>query len=1046
MGTKKKKPSGLQIARNGNTFIFTWKTHSYSDQDAEYYITGVSKKWTNLGGIKKNTTAKTITINTATTNFSQVSFRVKGKNSAGWSGWAQANLPIAPPPKPALTMTLDSEFKSTVSWSIPVDNASRAIYRQFYYQSELTENGASPSWNSKIYSGTAATGSLPYEEAGWDTEKYSHTRWFRMWTVGPNGTTYGTPVSHVYARSLRASDVKASAVKKTDGTGCDVNVSWITESTAAHPVDKVTVRYLIATPSATIEEKAIDAEGNVMGMVTTLSCPDNANWTALNALGNLAGRRGLSFPIGANIPTDNVIFVQVNTVHDSDSATVEGDPVLVTNGYGPLAKPTNLAVGEVQPSTHRATITVQNPSSITSSFIALYYREDGATFDNRVIGIIPHGQTSATVQLPAWEEGKSFSIGAKTIVGDYTPIEQSSTEVTYYTIINEIMTSEIEWSEGVPLPPSNIVVDKVQNRNDAVQVGWKWSWAEATGAELSWSDHEDAWESTDEPTVYNVNNIHASKWIISGLGIGEWFIRIRLFKDSGDAVTYGTYSSTYRIKLSEAPSTPSLLLTPSTISKNGSTTASWAYISNDGTSQIQAEVKEAHIDGDQITYTQLTPRAIANSAQHLTLKAEDYGWQPGETHNLVVTVHSGSNEESTESAPQLLTVADDIQCTIDSTSLVYTTIPPDPETEGDTESHEYRLTKYPLTVKASGCGAGGTMTYVIERAIDYPMARPDESEYEGFAGETIVLKTQIGEAQVEITPDDIIGNILSAEERTSYSRVYLDDGAVYSLTAIAKDSYEQTVSSEPIIFRVAWEHQAVMPTANVIADETHHVTYITPIQPESGYEEGDVCDIYRLSVDKPELVVPDAEFGVTYVDPYPALGEFGGYRIVYKTYNGDYITEDNNIAWTDYNADEDPDCRHDLFAILIDFDGYQLTLPYNVATSDSWSKDFTETRYLGGTIRGDWNPITSRTTSLTTVVPIQYEPWNVEIVRRLAVYNGICHVRTPDGSSYAANVNVKEEREEKMVRKISKVYLDITRIDSEGFDGVTYDKWAEENL
>ena len=69
----------------------------------------------------------------------------------------------------------------------------------------------------------------------------------------------------------------------------------------------------------------------------------------------------------------------------------------------------------------------------------------------------------------------------------------------------------------------------------------------------------------------------------------------------------------------------------------------------------------------------------------------------------------------------------------------------------------------------------------------------------------------------------------------------------------------------------------------------------------------------------------------------------------------------------------------------------------------------------------------------------------IEAVRRLATYPGICHIRTPDGSSYSANINVSEDREERMINKIAKYSLEITAVDSQELDGVTYELWQEMN-
>ena len=61
----------------------------------------------------------------------------------------------------------------------------------------------------------------------------------------------------------------------------------------------------------------------------------------------------------------------------------------------------------------------------------------------------------------------------------------------------------------------------------------------------------------------------------------------------------------------------------------------------------------------------------------------------------------------------------------------------------------------------------------------------------------------------------------------------------------------------------------------------------------------------------------------------------------------------------------------------------------------------------------------------------------------LATYPGVCHVRTPDGSSFAANIDVSEDRGDKMIRQLAKFSLEITKVDQEDVDGMTYEEWIE---
>lgn len=359
----------------------------------------------------------------------------------------------------------------------------------------------------------------------------------------------------------------------------------------------------------------------------------------------------------------------------------------------------------------------------------------------------------------------------------------------------------------------------------------------------------------------------------------------------------------------------------------------------------------------------------------------------------------------------------------------------------------------------------GEITATIERAESYHLDRPDESEFDGFEGEIVAHLAQTGSSSVTIRHDSLIG--------------VLDDNCRYKLKAMITDTYGQTTYADPIDFVVKWAHQAVYPIANinvendnyvviqtvapssdyeltqdtsVVAGKTYYTksedTYIEVINPSGnphdlGYYQiydysEDTCDIYRLSVDKPTLIVRKANFDTEYVDLYPTLGSFGGYRIVYKTSNGDYTTSEKNLAWVDY-----VDSQINIFATIIDFGRDQVILPYNLSLSNKWAKDFTETKYLGGSVQGDWNPAVSRTSTVSTTVVVGEDSDLILALRRLATYSGICHVRTPEGSNFLANVAVSEDREEKWVNKLAKVSLDITRVDSQVLDGVEYDQLFE---
>ena len=61
-------------------------------------------------------------------------------------------------------------------------------------------------------------------------------------------------------------------------------------------------------------------------------------------------------------------------------------------------------------------------------------------------------------------------------------------------------------------------------------------------------------------------------------------------------------------------------------------------------------------------------------------------------------------------------------------------------------------------------------------------------------------------------------------------------------------------------------------------------------------------------------------------------------------------------------------------------------------------------------------------------------------MRRLADYPGICHIRTPEGSSFAANINVTENIDGSKANLIS-YSLDVKKVDPEGEEGMTLAEW-----
>jgi hypothetical protein len=331
------------------------------------------------------------------------------------------------------------------------------------------------------------------------------------------------------------------------------------------------------------------------------------------------------------------------------------------------------------------------------------------------------------------------------------------------------------------------------------------------------------------------------------------------------------------------------------------------------------------------------------------------------------------------------------------------------------------LQAMPFIAVVTGAGDNGQTTLSLIRAEDYHVYRPDDSEVDGYAGEIVASKTISGEGKIYIQADELIG--------------CLDDGAAYRVVATVTDEYGQTASAE-LPFHVAWVHQAGIPVATTKADIYQRIMMITPELP-SGYATGDMCDIYRITLDKPELIVRGGDFGETYVDPYPGFGNVCGHRVVTRTGNGDYITADGRLAWCNLDED-DGDILTDQ-SMVIDMNGDQIELPYNLEFSNTWKKDFQRTAYLGGSIQGDWNPAVTRDMSANTVVIAGPDVDRQLSMRDLAGYAGPAHVRTPDGSSFACDIQVRESQDYKS-SKVS-YSLTIQAIDPQAPEGMTLEEW-----
>lgn len=929
------KQTGLLIEKSGNVLTMTWKLADFYDSQEVYWSIEGIKVITTLSG---NATSVSYTIPVADyfpatkKKLASVTIYVRGKIDGKYGVWTNAMYKFVAPNPPVISKaTLKFQWNTDVAY-IAGRGEPNVIDVEYQRVDSTTATQNSVKWGTDASSsnftdvtGNAASGEVSYVES-------DKVEWFRCCSRGLNGQSAWVYAYHVNALPYAATGLTSRI------TGTNVTLSWKAQSTAEHPLDSQTVQYCYATPASE------DAKGIPV-------CPSSGvTWTT-GASGIAAKARTHTFAITQLPPTDKCLFARVITV--SEGGTNASDSVFVMGGQ--LMAPTLLSIS-ANPLTKTTVVTFRDNSTCGLSKIAV------VTSKNRVLAMVPHGTETATVQFI---QDNDNLIGVKAYQGATATKPNMKSDDVFAA------------SGDVPLAPTNVAVVATEKAGVA-EISWSMPWTDATGAEISWADHDDAWYSTEGPKTYTINQ-RATQWNVAGLTSGVvYYFRVRL-KDS--AGVFSPYSAIVTLSFASAPGKPTLTSSATTIQPGEAFQLAWTYETTDTTDQALAVIYDGGVELAR----------VENNAQRISITP---AWLHGTSHSLTVLTASESGYISAISDPVVITVA-----TAPAISPISSAI-----SSGITNGI---LTDLPIVIEVTGAGDGGRTTIKIERLEDYFLERPDGSVADGYGGETIYAVAYSGDGQIEISREDLVGAF--------------DDGGKYRLTATVQDSVGQKASSF-LDFSVSWSHQAEAPTATVTinADLSAKVKAVAP----ASYVSGDTVDIYRLSADRPELIVKGGDFGANYIDPYPASG--GGYRFVDVTANGDYANT-TGIAWIDV------DSALILDEAVIDFDNNRLELPYNLDIQSAWKKEFTETKYLNGHVAGDWNAAVSRTGSISTV--LLRDDGRLTMLRELSVYPGTCHVRTPDGSSYAANIEVTEKESCDSAHR--EFTLNITRIDPEGFEGIS---------
>jgi hypothetical protein len=525
-----------------------------------------------------------------------------------------------------------------------------------------------------------------------------------------------------------------------------------------------------------------------------------------------------------------------------------------------------------------------------------------------------------------------------------------------------------------------------------VTLGWNADGADDyTGTELSWSDEEDTWKSTEEPkthefawsdgpkTVGGVTYQDSAEITIKGLSEGtKYFVKARRYLDT-DTTTYSAYSNTETVITTETPETIVAVCDRYVVS-NGSLPLRWTLSGNG----LQAKWQVVSSDGKIIADGEGSIGATQISADRLATFASNG------TVTFTVQASTGSGWVSSE--PQKVTIMQPPTLSI---------------------SRAASLTAQPVTFTATASSQCDLIVILTSKGA---VGQFPQGVLRQTAGDTI-------HSDVYKPTWTASGNNFTATI-TLPGGLDLWDGGGYTLSVVAVDRATKLRSSERTAdFKVAWANPAVSPedattlTVQDTIDEDGirtRAVEITLTAP-TGASETDVYDIYRMDGDEVRLIGEGFPLEFTTVDTYAPFGtdEELFYRIALRTVDGDVEYDD-----VEYEFPCD--------SLRFDWAGGSLELPYNLAIGDKYAKDTDIRQHLDGSSDAYWNPNITRTASLKTDVVPLYQDREIEAVRRLARYPGAVFVRTPNGCAYEADVQVSDMSSSN--KKLVAVSFDATQV------------------
>lgn len=557
-----------------------------------------------------------------------------------------------------------------------------------------------------------------------------------------------------------------------------------------------------------------------------------------------------------------------------------------------------------------------------------------------------------------------------------------------------------------PVNNDVVVIDSIESDEDGQGLRLKLGWDDDNSVKtvISYSDYAEAWQSSNKPSTLEVVD---NDWvledsesfknyataIIRGLDESKkYYIKARRV-DEDDA------GGPYTVMLEAIPSsTPTSLVlnVPTPITYGDDFEISWAFQS-DG-------IQNQYILSCSATYNSETV-SFELSSNEDARGAVGIGWAEfaDKFVNLLgIEVNELVNLTDLKFGLKMTTGGNWAEASVD-TSIA---TPPQLSLTDEIDQTEGAriLTVQPLNFNMA---SDRTDVRVLARVVSN--------------GVTLVLPDRdVSQPEGDVIWTDVISGVEWSDGAAEYvlpeGIPFIDQG-VYTLHVTLVDNLtnlRSTEASVPIL--VNWAHQAAPPSdiSEIEPRPEERSVVIRPLAPVEGYAAGDVCDIYRHTLDGNQLVASGIEYGTEVHDFYAPYF----YNIPLN--EDDPEAGYNELHYTLLNRTPDGDVDYidvDYYmlgnGLTFDWDNHtkRLEMPWNAKVSDSYEKSFEERTHLDGTTQGYWNRGRSHSASLSTEIykiDSADERGNekLRLCRELASYAGPVFVRTPYGGAYCANVDV----------------------------------------